>query len=134
MDERSLARSASGGELSRIMLALKAELARHDAVPTLVFDEVDQGVGGHVGGRVAAALASAAGTHQVLVISHLPQVAAAAARHLVVTKAAADGAAQVDVREVRGSDRVEEVAKMLGGDASLETAKRHAAQLLKKSK
>ncbi len=133
MDERSLARSASGGELSRIMLALKAELARHDAVPTLVFDEVDQGVGGHVGGRVAAALASAASTHQVLVITHLPQVAAAAARHLVVTKAAADGAAQVDVREVRGGDRVDEVAKMLGGDASLETAKRHAAQLLRKS-
>ena len=133
MEERSLARSASGGELSRIMLALKAELARHDAVPTLVFDEVDQGVGGHVGGRVAAALASAAATHQVLVITHLPQVAAAAARHLVVTKAALDGAARVDVREVRGGDRVEEVAKMLGGDASLETAKRHAAQLLRKT-
>jgi len=133
MDERSLARSASGGELSRIMLALKAELARHDAVPTLVFDEVDQGVGGHVGGRVASALASAAETHQVLVITHLPQVAAAAARHLVVSKAAEDGASKVDVREVRGSDRVEEVAKMLGGDESLETAKRHAAQLLKKS-
>ena len=132
MEERSLARSASGGELSRIMLALKAELARHDAVPTLVFDEVDQGVGGHVAGRVAAALASAAASHQVLVITHLPQVAAAAARHLVVAKASAAGVAQVDVKEVRGGDRVEEVAKMLGGDASLETAKRHAAQLLKK--
>ena len=133
MDERSLARSASGGELSRIMLALKAELARHDAVPTLVFDEVDQGVGGHVAGRVASALASAAATHQVLVITHLPQVAAAAARHLVVTKSAAGGVAAVDVREVRGADRVEEVAKMLGGDASQETARRHAAQLLRKS-
>jgi len=133
MDERSLARSASGGELSRIMLALKAELARHDAVPTLVFDEVDQGVGGHVAGRVASALAGAAATHQVLVITHLPQVAAAAARHLVVTKAAADGASRVAVAEVRGGDRVDEVAKMLGGDTSLETAKRHAAQLLRKA-
>jgi DNA repair protein RecN (Recombination protein N) len=115
------------------MLALKAELARHDAVPTLVFDEVDQGVGGHVGGRVASALASAAASHQVLVITHLPQVAAAAARHLVVAKASADGAARVDVREVRGGDRVDEVAKMLGGEGAAETAKRHAAQLLRKS-
>ncbi len=133
MDERPLARSASGGELSRIMLALKAELARHDAVPTLVFDEVDQGVGGHVAGRVAAALTSAAEAHQVVVITHLPQVAAVAGRHLVVAKAAAGGAAQADVREVKGSERVDEVAKMLGGDASPETAKRHAAQLLRKS-
>ena len=132
MDERTLARAASGGELSRIMLALKGELARHDAVPTLVFDEVDQGVGGHVAGRVAESLSGVAGDHQVIVITHLPQVAAAAARHLVVAKAAAQGIAQVDVREVRGGDRVEEVAKMLGGDSSPETAKRHAAQLLKK--
>jgi DNA repair protein RecN (Recombination protein N) len=133
MDERPLARSASGGELSRIMLALKAELARHDAVPTLVFDEVDQGVGGHVAGRVAGALTSVAAVHQVVVITHLPQVAAAAAHHLVVSKGAAGGVAVADARVVRGAERVEEVARMLGGDASPETARRHAAQLLKKA-
>jgi DNA repair protein RecN (Recombination protein N) len=133
MDERPLARAASGGELSRIMLALKRELARHDAVPTLVFDEVDQGVGGHVAGRVAAALGSVAENHQVVVITHLPQVAAAAAHHLVVAKAAPNGVAMADARVVEGAERIEEIARMLGGETSPETARRHAAQLLKKS-
>jgi len=133
MGEGALARAASGGELSRIMLAIKAELARHDAVPTLVFDEVDQGIGGHVAGRLAAALSSVAVAHQVVVITHLPQVAAAAVRHLVVAKAAPSGVAEADVRSVTGAERVEEIARMLGGDASLETARQHAAQLLKQS-
>ena len=132
MDERPLARAASGGELSRIMLALKTELARHDAVPTLVFDEVDQGVGGHVAGRVAAALASVAAEHQVLVITHLPQVAAAAAQHLVVAKASSGGIVQADVRAVAGNDRVDEVTRMLGGESAPPVARKHAAELLKK--
>ena len=134
MDERPLARSASGGELSRVMLALKAELARHDGVPTLVFDEVDQGVGGHVAGRVADALSRVAEAHQVLVITHLPQVAAAAARHLVVAKAAAGGVVQADVRPVAGEERAEEVTRMLGGEAGKGAAKRHAEELLGKTK
>ena len=71
MEERPLARSASGGELSRLMLALKVVLARHDAVPTLVFDEVDQGIGGEIGGQVGAALAEVAARHQVLVIGEV---------------------------------------------------------------
>jgi DNA repair protein RecN (Recombination protein N) len=133
MDERPLARAASGGELSRIMLALKGELASHDAVPTLVFDEVDQGVGGHVAGRVAESLSGVAGRHQVVVITHLPQVAAAAAHHLVVAKAAAGGVAQTDVRVVEGVERVEEIARMLGGDTSPTTARRHAEELLKRA-
>ena len=132
MDERPLARSASGGELSRVMLALKAELARHDAIPTLVFDEVDQGVGGHVAGRVAAALERVAAGHQVLVITHLPQVAAAAARQLVVAKARAGGIVQADVRVATGADRVEEVTKMLGGEDAPAPARKHAEELLKK--
>jgi len=133
MEERPLARAASGGELSRIMLALKGELARHDAVPTLVFDEVDQGVGGHVAGRVAESLSGVAERHQVVVITHLPQVAAAAGHHLVVAKAAAGGVAQTDVRVVTGGERVEEVARMLGGDTSPATARRHAEELLKRA-
>jgi len=130
MDERPLARAASGGELSRIMLALKSELARHDAVPTLVFDEVDQGVGGHVAGRVAAALERVARDHQVLVITHLPQVAAAAAQHLVVAKASEGGIVQADVRVVTGPGRVEEVTRMLGGESAPAAARRHAKELL----
>ena len=91
MEARPLARVASGGELSRLMLALKVVLARHDALPTLVFDEVDQGIGGEVGAKVGDALAEVAERRQVLVITHLPQIAARADRHLVVTKATRAG-------------------------------------------
>ncbi len=129
LPERPVAKAASGGELSRLMLALKVELTRHDAVPTLVFDEVDQGIGGIVAGRVAEALARVAGEHQVLVITHLPQIAAAAARHLVVSKSAASGVTAADVAVVEGADRVEEVARLLGGTTVV--ARKHAQELLK---
>jgi DNA repair protein RecN (Recombination protein N) len=129
-DSRPLARVASGGELSRLMLALKVILAEHDAVPSLVFDEVDQGIGGEVGGRVGDALARVAAARQVLVITHLPQIAARADRHLVVEKGAAGGVATSDVRAVAGEERVRELARMLG-DPDLATARRHAAELLR---
>ena len=128
MGERPVAKAASGGELSRLMLALKVELARHDRIPTLVFDEVDSGIGAGVAVRVADALAEVGETHQVLVITHLPPIAAAAARHLVVTKREADGTTITDVEPVHGEDRVEEVARMLGGAGA--TARRHAAEML----
>ena len=131
MGERPMARVASGGELSRLMLALKVELARHDAIPSLVFDEVDQGVGGHVAGRVAEALGRVAADHQVLVITHLPQIAAVAARHLVVAKVSSRGSAETGVAPVEGDARVEEIAKMLGGAEAAPTARRHARELLK---
>jgi len=130
LGERPVARAASGGELSRLMLALKVVLARHDRVPTLVFDEVDAGIGGQVAGRVAEALAAVAREHQVLVITHLPQIAAAAARHHVVAKGADSGLAQTDVAAVQGEDRLEELARMLGGAPV--TARRHAQELLKR--
>jgi DNA repair protein RecN (Recombination protein N) len=130
MDERPLARVASGGELSRLTLALKVVLARHDAVPSLVFDEVDQGIGGEVGGQVAAALAEVAARHQVLVITHLPQIAARADRHLVVSKRARGGVATSAVEWIHGEDRVAELARMLG-DPDGDTARRHALSLLK---
>lgn len=128
MGERPLARAASGGELSRVMLALKTELAAHDAVPTLVFDEVDSGLGGHVAGRVAAALAGVAAEHQVLVITHLPQIAAAASRQLVVQKSTRAGTAVTSVAAVEGGARVDELARMLGGAGA--AARRHAVELL----
>lgn len=129
LEPRPLARAASGGELSRIMLALKAVLARHDAVPTLIFDEIDQGIGGEIGAEVGDALAEVASRRQVLVITHLPQIAARAERHLVVSKAAKRGIATSDVQQIHGEDRVTELARMLG-DADADTARRHAEVLL----
>ena len=128
-DAKPLARAASGGELSRVMLALKVVLARHDAVPSLVFDEVDQGIGGEIGAQVGDALAEVAARHQVLVITHLPQIAARADRHLVVSKQARAGVATSDVRTIHGEDRVLEIARMLG-DAEGDAALRHAQALL----
>ena len=129
MDPRPLARSASGGELSRIMLALKVVLTRQDAVPTLIFDEVDQGIGGEIGAQVGEALAKVAERRQVLVITHLPQIAARADRHLRVSKEARRGIATSDVEQVHGEDRVTEVARMLG-DPDGRTARKHAEALL----
>ncbi len=131
LDERPLARVASGGELSRLMLALKVVLAKSDRVPTLVFDEVDQGIGGEVGVQVAEALGSVAQQHQVLVITHLPQVAARADHHLVVSKAARRGIATSDVATIHGEDRVLEIARMLG-DPESDTARRHAREMMGK--
>src|SRR5690606_1403970 len=128
-EARPLARAASGGELSRIMLALKALLAQHDSVPTLVFDEVDQGIGGETGAAVGSALADVAAGHQVLVITHLPQIAARADRHLTVAKGARAGLATSTVGVLYGKARDGELAPMpdaADGDA----ARRHAQSLL----
>ena len=134
LDARPLSRVASGGELSRLMLALKVVLAKHDAVPSVVFDEVDQGIGGEAGARVGEALAAVARgvDRQALVITHLPQIAAYADHHLVVAKGARGGIATSDVQVVTGDARRREVARMLG-DPDMDTALRHAAELLKTS-
>lgn len=129
LDPRPLARSASGGELSRIMLAIKTVLGAHDRIPTQVFDEVDQGVGGEVGARVADLLAEVAERRQVLVITHLAPIAARADRHLVIAKRARGGVAASDLLVLHGEDRIGELARMLG-DAEAETARRHAMTLL----
>jgi DNA repair protein RecN (Recombination protein N) len=129
IEARPLARAASGGERSRLMLALKVVLARQDAVPSLVFDEVDQGIGGEVGAQVAEALGEVAARHQVLVITHLPQIAARADEHLVVTKRPRGGIATSDVTRVLGEDRVLELSRMLG-DTEGDAARRHARALL----
>lgn len=129
-DERPLARVASGGELARVMLALKSVLARVDRVPTLVFDEVDAGIGGAVGLQVGDAMRALAATHQVFAITHLPQLAARAHHHLRVTKAAKGGVTTTDVAALAGDDRVREVARMLGGDADSAVGQAHARELL----
>ncbi len=129
IEPRPLARTASGGELSRLMLALKLVLAKHDAVPTLVFDEVDQGVGGEVGARVGDALSRVADRHQVLVITHLPQIAARARRHLRIEKATRAGIATSDVTVLHGEDKVIEIARMLG-DAGDVAARKLAESMI----
>ena len=131
MESRPLARVASGGELSRLMLALKVVLASHAVVPTLVFDEVDQGIGGEVGGRVGEALmAVSLEGRQALVITHLPQIAVYADQQLLVRKAKKSGIATSDVEVVAGESRIKEIARMLG-DADMATARRHATELLR---
>lgn len=125
-----LARVASGGELSRVMLALKTVLAEVDGVPSLVFDEIDSGVGGRVAHRVAERLAMVAENHQVFAITHLPQIASKASVHLYVEKVQQDGLASASVRTLEGEERVEELARMLGGDPGREVSRRHAAELL----
>jgi DNA repair protein RecN (Recombination protein N) len=128
---RPLARVASGGELSRLMLALETILARKGSVPTLVFDEVDAGIGGAVGLQVGAMLRRVAGHHQVFAISHLPQLAARAHNHIVVQKGARAGVTTADVAVVSGGQRVEEIARMLGGDPDSRVGREHAEELLR---
>ena len=125
-----LAKIASGGELSRVMLALKSVLAREDRVPTLIFDEVDAGVGGSVGLAVASKLAQVAEHHQVFVITHLPQVAARGIHHLRVEKGEEDGVATTALVTLSGEERVEEIARMLGGSPKSATSQAHARELL----
>jgi DNA repair protein RecN (Recombination protein N) len=129
-EERPLARVASGGELSRVMLALKTILARVDEVPTLIFDEVDAGIGGRVGLQVGDTLRRVADEHQVFAISHLPQIAARAHHHIVVAKGAKGGVTTADISVLEGTSRVTEIARMLGGDPESKVSRAHARELL----
>ncbi len=126
----ALARVASGGELSRIMLTLKAILAQVDEVPTMVFDEIDVGIGGQVASLVAAKLKDVARYHQVFVVTHLPQLASRARSHLLVEKSNSEGLAAADVKGLSGDARVREIARMLGGDPESATSQDHARELL----
>ena len=127
---RPLARIASGGELSRVMLALKTILARLDGVPTLVFDEVDAGIGGRIGLQVGDTMRRVAAHHQVFAITHLPQIAARAHHHILVSKGERSGVTTADTRVLEGDDRISEVARMLGGDAESSVSRAHAEELL----
>ncbi len=120
---------ASSGEISRVMLAIKSALALQDAIPLLVFDEIDANVGGEIANAVGAKMRALADRHQVLCITHLPQVAAAAANHFVVTKEVTGGRTFSELREVKGKARQEEIARMLGGKS--DSALKHAATLLR---
>jgi DNA repair protein RecN (Recombination protein N) len=129
-EPRPLSRVASGGELSRVMLAMKTILARLDRVPTLVFDEVDAGIGGRVALQVGETLRRVASHHQVFAITHLPQIAARAHHHILVTKGARAGVTAADVAVLTDESRVAELARMLGGDPESEVSRAHARELL----
>jgi len=129
-EERALARVASGGELSRVMLALKTILARLDRVPTLIFDEVDAGIGGRVGLQVGETMRRVATFHQVFAITHLPQIAARAHHHILVSKGARGGVTTADVAVLDGEPRITEIARMLGGDPESDVSRAHARELL----
>jgi DNA repair protein RecN (Recombination protein N) len=122
---------ASSGEISRLMLAIKSALAAHDAIPLLVFDEIDTNVGGEIAHAVGAKMRTLGRDHQVICITHLPQVAASASSHFVVTKDVARGRTFSDLHEVTGKARQEEIARMLGRKS--ESALKLAASLLKQS-
>ena len=120
---------ASSGEISRLMLAIKSALAAHDAIPLLVFDEIDTNVGGEIANAVCAKMQGLGRDHQVICITHLPQVAAGASSHFVVTKDVAGGRTFSNLHEVTGKARQEEIARMLGGKS--DSALKLAASLLK---
>ena len=127
---RPLARVASGGELSRVMLALTTVLAAADPVPTMIFDEVDAGVGGRLASIVADKLAAVARARQVLCVTHLPQIAARADHHVRVDKSVRGGRSRTRAAALGAAERIDEVARMLAGDAVTETVRRHARELL----
>ncbi len=120
---------ASSGEISRLMLAIKSALAAHDAIPLLVFDEIDTNVGGEIAHAVGAKMQTLGRNHQVICITHLPQVAVTASSHFVVTKEVIRSRTYSQLREVSGKGRQEEIARMLGGKS--ESALKLAASLLK---
>ncbi len=127
---RPLAKVASGGELSRIMLSLKALQVHTGGAPTVVFDEVDAGIGGHTATAVGARLARVAEAQQVLCVTHLHQIAARADHHLSVGKRVAKGRTRIDVQPLDREGRINELARMLGAEPGSESAKEHVRRLM----
>jgi DNA repair protein RecN (Recombination protein N) len=131
VEPRALNKVASGGELSRISLALHVTTAAQNTVPCMIFDEVDVGIGGGVAEVVGQLLKQLGSERQVLVITHLPQVASQAAQHLQVSKIQVDGATLSQIQVLSQQQRIEEIARMLGGIQITETTRNHAKEMLK---
>ena len=129
-EPRPIGKGASGGELSRIMLAIEVVLAKSELAPTFIFDEVDAGVGGAAASEVGKRLAMLARNAQVIVVTHLPQVAAFASRHLRVLKSSTAEFTATDVVRLEGEQVVEELARMLSGLSESESGRSHAKELL----
>ncbi len=131
---RNLRAIASSGEISRVMLATKVVLASHDRIPVMIFDEIDANVGGEMGNAVGRKLAEVARTHQVLCITHLPQVAVFGSTHLAVSKSVQNGRTITDVQPLTEKTRVEEIARMLGGRDLTSVTLKHAREMLEGTK
>ncbi|MBU1749446.1 MAG: DNA repair protein RecN [Chloroflexi bacterium] len=131
---KPLARIASGGEMSRLMLALKTILTQVDQVPTLIFDEIDVGVGGRSGAVIGEKLSQLTGAHQVLCVTHLPQIAAYADTHYAIVKSVSDGRTVTRVQPLAGRERLTELAVMLGGAPASEVSRRDAQAMLDRAK
>lgn len=128
---RPLRMIASSGEISRVMLAVKAVLARHDRIPLLVFDEIDANVGGEIANAVGEKLAQVGGTHQLIAITHLPQVAVCGTTHFAVSKSVRDDRTFTEIRTLDNEQRAEEIARMLGGVNLTDVTLQHAQELLR---
>jgi DNA repair protein RecN (Recombination protein N) len=128
---RPLARIASGGEISRVMLAIKSAMARRDSLPTMVFDEIDVGVGGHTAVSIGQKMHSLAKNAQIICITHLPQIASLADYHLLIEKSIRDDRTYVQVMNVEQESRVDEIARMLGGINITPTVLEHAREMLR---
>jgi DNA repair protein RecN (Recombination protein N) len=128
---RPLGKIASGGEISRVMLAIKTALAGRAGVPTLIFDEVDTGLGGRAAATVAKKLEELASHYQIVVISHLPQLASRASTHYRIEKTEVNGRVSTQVRLLKPKERIEEIARMLAGEHVTESAFANAREMLK---
>ena len=129
-DPKPLTRIVSGGELSRVMLALKSILAREDRIPTLIFDEVDAGMGGKTAKIVGEKLRRIAHSHQVFCITHLPQIASHGDQHYRVDKSVDGDQTSTELRPLSFDERIEEIARMSGGEHITETTRKHAVEML----
>ena len=129
-DSKPLAKVASGGEISRIMLALKTILAKNDKLPLLIFDEIDTGVSGRVAQKVGQALKNLAEYHQIISITHLPQIAGLANHHYAVEKRVNDGRVISSIRKLESDERIREVAKLMSGENLTEASIKSAAELM----
>ena len=127
---KPLSKVASGGELARIMLGMRNVMAERDTVPTLIFDEVDAGVSGRAAQKVAVKLHSVSRSKQVLCVTHLPQIAAAADAHLLISKAERNGRTYTSVQPLSREGRIQEIARIIGGAVITETTHRSAAEML----
>ncbi|MDL2218798.1 DNA repair protein RecN [Ruminococcaceae bacterium OttesenSCG-928-O06] len=127
---KPLAKIASGGELARIMLAIKSALADRDAVPTVIYDEIDTGISGLAAGRIGQLLRSTAKGRQVICVTHTAQIAAFAQRHLLIEKTVRDGRTYTEIRELDDAERVEELARIISGDAITDIARANAREML----
>lgn len=125
-----IARVASGGELSRLMLSIKSMISQRNLLPTIIFDEIDSGISGETATRVANILESIARNMQVITITHLPQIASRGSSHLLVYKTIEQGRARTAIKNIHNDDRILEVAKMLGGEKPTEVMLATARELI----